>query len=327
MKVLTPQSLDMAATASVDSGSGRAHAKAILLGEHAVLYGSPALAIPVPRLTVTARATRFAEPGTTVFLMNGPTGTTPYTCDGLEKIAEALTGGGDGRRVEVLLQCEIPAGRGLGSSAACARAAVLALADLFNRDLDPSEVYELVQVAENIAHGRASGVDALTTGAVAPVLFENGTADQVRIGFDGLFVIADSGVAGRTKDAVRLVRDAFEQQPGVRERFVGTVSELVRQAVRALVDGDANGFGASMSDCHVALCELGLSTVLVDGMIDAAVSAGALGAKISGGGLGGCVIALADSQEDAWGVGRALCEAGAVHTWTVPVERYARHDR
>ncbi|MEV0742870.1 mevalonate kinase [Streptomyces sp. NPDC050549] len=317
----------MAATARVASGSGRAHAKAILLGEHAVLYGSPALAIPVPRLTVTAHATRFAEPGATTFWVNGPTGATPYTCDGLQKIADGLAGGGDGRRVEVLLQCEIPAGRGLGSSAACARAAVLALADLLNRDLDPREVYELIQVAENVAHGRASGVDALTTGAVAPLLFENGTAEQVRIGFDGLFVIADSGTAGRTKDAVRLVRDAFEQQPGARERFVGTVSELVRSAVRDLADGDAIALGRSMSECHVALRELGLSTVLIDAMVEAAASAGALGAKISGGGLGGCVLALVDRQEDARGVSRALCEAGAVRTWTVPVGRYARHGR
>ncbi|MFI6095719.1 mevalonate kinase [Lentzea sp. NPDC051213] len=328
MKLSTPQrGTTTATTAHVASGTGSAHAKVILLGEHAVLHGSPALAVPVPQLTVTALATRFAEPGVTSFLMEGQHGTTPCLSVGLQRIATALTDGDDGRRIEVVLRSGIPAGRGLGSSAACARAAVLALADLLGHELDQREVYELVQIAENVTHGRASGVDAITTGADSPLLFDNGAAEPVRIGFDGLFVVADSGVAGQTKDAVRLVRNAFEVLPGERERFVGTVSALVRSAVWELAEGTATGFGKCMTECHSALRDLGVSTSLIDGMADAAVSAGALGAKISGGGLGGCIVTLVDRPEVAWSVSRALCDAGAVRTWTVPVGRFARDDR
>jgi mevalonate kinase len=327
MTLSTPQRGGAATTAHVTSGSGRAHAKAILLGEHAVLHGSPALAIPVPQLAVAALATRFAEPGVTSFLVQEQNRTRPCFSVGLQRIASALADSSGGRRTEVLLGSRIPAGRGLGSSAACARAVVLALAAASGHELTQREVYELTQLAENVAHGQASGVDALTTGSNTPLLFENGTAEQVHIGFDGLFVIADSGVAGQTKDAVHLVRDAFEQWPGAREHFVGTVSELVRSAVRELADGDAIGFGRSMTECHTALRDLGVSTSLIDTMVDVAVSAGALGAKISGGGLGGCVVALADRPQAASSVSRALYEAGATRTWTVPAGRFARDGR
>ncbi|MBP2478560.1 mevalonate kinase [Crossiella equi] len=310
----------------VSSGSGRAHAKAILLGEHAVLYGSPALAIPVPALAVTAQATLFAEPGEPTFLKTGATGTTRYDCGGLRQVVTELTGGDERHRIEVTLRCEVPAGRGLGSSAACARAAVHALADLLGRELSAQEVYDLVQVAENVSHGRASGVDAMTTGATGPLLFQEGAAQEVGIGFDGLFVLADSGMTGSTKDAVTMVRERFEREPAARERFVGTVSGLVRSAVRDLADGDAAAVGTAMTRCHEELRELDLSTTVIDAMARAATSAGALGAKLSGGGLGGCLIALVDRQETAWDVSRALLEAGAVQTWSMPAGRGVRHD-
>ncbi|SDP88670.1 mevalonate kinase [Lentzea jiangxiensis] len=322
MELLTPES--PAATAQVASGFGRAHAKAILLGEHAVLYGSPALAIPVPLLTVTARAARYAEAGPPSFLVRSSAGIVPHHSPGLLRIAGILADDSRGR-VEVLLQSEIPAGRGLGSSAACARAVVLALADLAGREFGQSEVYELVQVAENIAHGRASGVDAITTGASGPLLFQNGAARAVRLGFDGYFVIADSGVPGHTEEAVRLVAKTFAERPGRRERFVNTVTGLIRSSTADVTD--VGRFGESMIECHKALRELELSTPVLDSMADAAMSAGAAGAKLSGSGLGGCLIALAGTAEIALAVSRSLCDAGALRTWTVPVGRFSSRER
>ncbi|USX52814.1 mevalonate kinase [Lentzea sp. HUAS12] len=313
---------ERAAPHGIAFGSGRAHAKAILFGEHAVLHSSPALAIPVPGLEVTAHATRFADTGGISFLLATPSGPVPHPCEGLRHVGEALADPEDDRRVEVLLRCEIPAGRGLGSSAACARAAVLALADLFRLRLDEHEVYALVQIAENVNHGRASGVDAMTTGASVPLLFDNGAGQEVRLGFDGFFVLADSGVPGQTKDAVRLVAEAFEDRPGYRERFVGTVTELIRSSPSDSIG--AESFGRSMTACHEELRALGLSTPRLDAMAHAATSAGAAGAKLSGGGLGGCVVALAGTAELAWAVSRALCDAGAVQTWTVPVGRFEK---
>lgn len=321
-------------TARNPVGIGSAHGKAILLGEHAVVYGAPALAIPVPQLTATASAALLEHPPSDVdeiaFTLTGP-GSAPVVTqatNGLRQLVaefKELTGVDGHPAIDVLVDCMIPPGRGLGSSAACARAVVLALANLFNRRLDAATVFDLVQTSEKVAHGRASGVDAAATGLPYSILFSNGTARQLRICFDGLFVIADSGTAGRTKDAVESLRRRFERNPGAREDFVRRVSSLAEAAVRDLGDSRASDFGARLTANHELLADAGLSTNLIDTLVETALAAGALGAKISGGGLGGCMIALAREPHRAQAVARRLRAAGAVRTWVVPVGKVADH--
>lgn len=339
-------------------GVGRAHGKAILLGEHAVVYGAPALAIPVSQLTVTANATRFPCPGDGAdkvsFAMTGPgsASVTQLATDGMRRLVadfKTMTGLVGRMCVEVLIDCTIPQGRGLGSSAACARAAVLAFADLFDRHLDARAVFDLVQASEKVAHGRASGIDALATGSAAPIIFRSGTGRELPIplpgnlpprlpdrtdghadarrpyGFDGLFVIADSGVSGSTKDAVELLRGKFERHPEVRTEFVRRVSNLTDAAERDLARGRSGDFGTRLTDNHRLLRDIGVSTDRIDALVAAALAGGSLGAKISGGGLGGCVIALAGEPHQAQAVVRRLHEAGAVRTWVVPAGRWATH--
>lgn len=313
-------------------GVGRAHGKAVLLGEHAVVYGAPALAVPVPGLVTTATAARFPpEPSGVDDMTFTMAGLTPKpvvlrAADGLRRLVAEFrerTGVGGEWRIDVLIDCLIPTGRGLGSSAACARAVVLALAELFDRELDPAAVFDLVQTAERVAHGSPSGIDALATGSPVPILFAAGRADEARIAIDGQLVIADSGVAGSTKDAVALLRRRFDRAPGERVEFTRRVSLLVHDAVRALAGGDAHAFGARMTDNHRLLAGIGVSTDLIDALVDAALDAGSLGAKISGGGLGGCMIALAEDPLRAQVILRRLHEAGAVRTWIVPLGEVA----
>ncbi|MER5933267.1 mevalonate kinase [Streptomyces sp. NPDC002054] len=315
------------------AGTGRAHAKAIVLGEHAVVYGAPALALPVPQLAVTASAGWSTQtPGDTgdvTLTMTGSSARPKETqaSDGLRRLTaefRSTMGLTERLHLDLVIDCAIPAGRGLGSSAACARAVVLALADLFGREVSPRTAFDLVQTAENVAHGRASGVDALTVGAAAPLLFQAGEGRELPIGCDGLFIIADSGEVGRTKDAVELLRAGFQRHPGAQERFVRRASELTDEARQALAHGEPAQLGARLTAYHELLRTAGLSTDRIDALVEAALAAGSLGAKITGGGMGGCVIALT-RPEHAREVTRRLREAGAVQTWDVPLRGHADH--
>ncbi|MDT9698362.1 mevalonate kinase [Streptomyces sp. P17] len=314
---------------SRSAGIGRAHAKAVLLGEHAVVYGAPALAVPLPQLTVTATARATGGPGEVSFTMTGSPSRPMVTqaSDGLRRLITEFTsamGVDDSPRLDVTIDGAIPHGRGLGSSAACARAVVHALADLHDREVTENETFDLVQTAENMAHGRSSGVDARTVGARAPLLFHNGEVQELSIGCYGLLVIADSGLVGRTKDAVELLREGFERHAGAKERFVRRASRLTEEARYALADGRPEELGARLTDYHDLLRAAGLSTNPIDALVEAALTAGSLGAKITGGGLGGCVLALT-RMEQAGEVSQELYAAGAVQTWVVPLRGRAEH--
>ena len=224
-------------------GIGGAHAKAIVLGEHAVVYGAPALALPIPQLTVTASAGWSArgagDPGGVSFTTTGSPSRPMVTqaSDSLTRLTGEFTrimGQPDCPHLDVIIDGAIPHGRGLGSSAACARAVVLALADLFGRKVSESEAFDLVQVAENVAHGRSSGVDARAVAADAPLLFTAGRIEDVAVGCDALFIIADSGAVGRTKDAVEMLREGFARRPGAQEAFVDRATALTLKATAAL---------------------------------------------------------------------------------------------
>jgi mevalonate kinase len=314
-------------------GIGRAHAKAIVLGEHAVVYGAPALVLPVPQLTVTATAGWCAHDdrggGEVSFTMTGSPSRPVITqaFDGLARLTAHFTaaaGISDVPHLDVVIDGGIPHGRGLGSSAAYARAVVLALSDLFDHPLTAHQVFDLVQSAENIAHGRSSGVDATAVGAGGPLYYRAGTATPADVGCQGLFVIADSGQAGSTKDAVNLLRNRFAARPGSRETFVGSATQLTDRARRALAAGDDEDLGACLTGCHDLLREAGVSTPGIDALVAAARQAGSLGAKITGGGLGGCMIALTH-PDTAGPVTRSLHQAGAVQTWVVPLRGFPRH--
>lgn len=314
-------------------GTGRAHAKAILLGEHAVVYGAPALALPIPQLTVTASAGWSSHTsdnqGDLSFTMTGSPSRAMVTqaSDGMRRLTaefKARMGVAGGPHLDVILDGAIPPGRGLGSSAATSRAIAFALADLFGRELTESTAFDLVQTAENMAHGRASGVDAMAVGASRPLLFQAGQTRELSIGCDGLFIIADSGVAGSTKEAVELLSAGFKRRAGAQERFVRRASELTEAARQALADGRPKELGARLTDYHELLLAAGLSTDQIDALVAAALRAGSLGAKVTGGGLGGCVIALTQ-PEHAREVTRQLHEAGAVQTWVVPLKGLDNH--
>ncbi|WP_278264482.1 mevalonate kinase [Nocardia sp. AG03] len=303
-------------------GTGQAVAKAILLGEHTVVHGTPAIALPLPALPVRAVArpsagTAIAASGSFGFLAGAAAAATPTPSGPRVAVEEALRRWGIGAEtVEVVVYCDIPLARGLGSSAACAGAAVRAVADLYGRELDQDALYDLVQCGEQVAHGRASGIDASAVLASGPIRFHAGTARPIDVGMDAALVIADTGVSGSTQQAVADVRRRLAADPPAARRLLDRAAELIDTGATALSAGHTRTLGTTMLEFQDLLGELGVSTPHIDTLVAAALAAGAHGAKLTGAGLGGCVLALTETAA-APAVSTALRRAGAVQTWTV----------
>lgn len=318
-----PETSEIANASSGRVGTGAAHAKAILFGEHAVVYGAPAIALPLHQLEVEARirATPGSELRIESELFAGSAETAPELLRPvITAVRAALSvSGTPNDQVQLRVRSAIPHGRGLGSSAAVAAAIARSTADMCGVDLSTDQLHDIVQRAERVAHGNPSGIDARAVAADAPIKFHGGRTQATGVGAQLTFVLADSGVPGSTATAVAGVRERRAADPANMDRAIAQLSEIAEGSVLDLELGDREALGARMLEAHRLLGELGVSTVKLDALVDAAHAAGAAGAKLTGGGLGGCVLALAESADQAEHVALALRAAGAPRTWTTTV--------
>lgn len=300
-------------------GVGTASGKAILVGEHSVVYGHPAIALPLHHLRVRAEAetTRTGRHLHSA-LYTGPLDRVP---DRLMPTAHAVDAalaeiGAADAGIRVRVESDLPAERGMGSSAAVAAAIVQAVAAARGRELSPARRHELIQTAERAAHTAPSGLDARTVVADSPVWFERGAIAEVDVETPLSFVIADTGIRGRTREAVEAVRDSRERDISTVDRRLSRLGDLARSCRTALATSGLAEIGEGMYEAHALLDELGVGDAALDALVAAARSHGALGAKLTGGGRGGCVLVLARDPDHGIGLARALRDRGAAATWT-----------
>ncbi len=313
-------------------GVGRAPGKVILFGEHAVVYGRPALAAPVMQVWAEAAV----EPAA------AGAGLTIYAADLREEIALraaaadhplaaaarlalahlGLPASGPDWRITV--RSTIPIASGMGSGAAVAAAIARALIDAANQRNCKSanlqsaicnlqSVSALVYEVERLHHGTPSGVDNTVIAYGQPVYFVRGQAPQpFAIGRPFTLAIADTGIHSPTKVSVGDVRRAWEREPARFEARFDRIAAVVEAARAAIAAGAPELLGPLMDENHALLQEIGVSCPELDALVAAARSAGALGAKLSGGGRGGNMIALV-TDEMAPQVADTLRAAGAVN--------------
>jgi mevalonate kinase len=298
-----------------------AHApgKVILLGEHAVVYGRPAIAVPVWETVATARVSKGAA-GSGCIIVAADVERTVNVAraaddEPLAVVARATLarlGRDDYPDWQVELTSRIPMASGMGSGAALSAALVRGLYAQAGREPDAAVVSELVYLAEKLYHGTPSGVDNTVVSYGLPVWFVKGQAPQVFVPTRPfMLAIGDSGVPSPTRETVGGVRRRQEAQPEQYAALFDRISDRVHLARQALETGANAALGPLFTSTHLLLQEIGVSTPQLDRMVEAANAAGAGGAKLSGGGGGGNMIALVEPAT-ARTVAAALYAAGAV---------------
>jgi len=200
----------------------------------------------------------------------------------------------------------------MGSSAAVSIAAVRGVFDYFDREIDEKTLEALVNKAEIIAHTTPSGLDAKTCLSDKAIKFIRQIGFfNINMDLGAYLVIADSGVQGKTKETVTMIREMGEKATPMLSRL----GELTSEIEKYIEKKDIINIGKNMTKAHRQLSMLNLNIEKTDLLVKEAMKNGALGAKISGGGKGGCIIALADSRERAEKIGKVLAEKGAVNIW------------
>lgn len=297
--------------------------KLILLGEHAVVHGQPALAVPARSVGVTATVwphgdalvveTQFppesGRPARTVRLAEEDEACAMGAA--VRATLESVRGpGSDLPRWRIALSSTVPVGSGMGSSAAVAVALVRAVGLAAGARLSDAAVAELALAAERRTHGTPSGIDNTVVALDCPLRFQGGRGVAVSVARELHVLIGDSGAMGLTRQMVAAVGARRASRRADTDALLLRIGELVDGAVTALAAGNGAELGRLMSANHELLAALGVSTPVLDRLVRAARRSGALGAKLSGAGGGGVMIALVESDV-AQGVARALEDAGA----------------
>lgn len=303
-------------------GEGRVHGKVILIGEHAVVYGQPAIALPLVSVEASVTLRLFDSARIDSDLYVGLSNSAPEEVAPVLAAVQAVTeaAGFEKGQVGVTIRSSVPVGRGLGSSAAVAGAIVAAAASVADLPWTADERYELIQASERVAHGTPSGLDARTVISDHPVYFERGEASGIAVGAPFGFVIADTGRPSYTAQALAGVRALHELDHEMAASAIRRLGDLTRASRTALADGDTASLGASLNEAHQLLSRIDVSSPELNDLVTAAVKAGAAGAKLTGGGLGGCIIALAATPESTDDLAAALTAAGAAEVWTMTLE-------
>ncbi|CAK1227093.1 mevalonate kinase [Fructobacillus tropaeoli] len=304
------------------AGFGHSHAKAILIGDHAVVYQQPAVAIPLLNLKVTASVQAIAS-GQTIILGEQAFDLANLGADleGLRQLIIALLENLVEPDQPFLLEVQslIPQERGFGASAALATAITRAFFDWTGQDLNQDQLNFYTNLAESISHGSPSGIDAATVSAVEPVWFHQQQIDTFQTNLEATLVLADTGVRGQTVRAVNIVKDQLKKNYELTWGAINHLGQLAFLVKEALANNDPKTLGQLFTDAHKDLQILQVSHPKLDTLVNAALAADALGAKLTGSGIGGAMFALAENNDQAQKIAVALKQAGAKETWIQPL--------
>ena len=301
--------------------SRSASGKLILCGEHAVVYSQPAIAVPVDQVATSVKifAKPLAEKGSVTILI-------PQI--GMESDLKNLPDSQPLKRSLAILQeyfkvghfpaCDIrisstiPISSGLGSSASLSVALIRALSEFLGQDMDNEEINRVAFDLERIHHGNPSGIDNTVITYARPVYYVRGEEIEfIPLAKPMDLVIGCTGIRASTALSVAGVRERWINQKLKYEEIFSTVGKLAKQIREGLQRGDFNYIGPLLTQNHELLKNMEVSCPELDELVEVALNAGAFGAKLTGSGQGGNMLALVDASAVDH-VSDALTRAGAV---------------
>lgn len=306
--------------------SASAPGKIILFGEHAVVYGRPALAVPVTQVHADVEVTDVLRAGIRVQAPDIGLDAELHSLAHTDALRNAIEntlrslGASAPAYLNIRITSTIPVASGLGSGAAVSVAIVRALAAYFGRTIGDEQVSALAYETEKLHHGTPSGIDNTVVTYARPVYFVRAQPiETFHAGRPFTIVIGDTGIPAPTRESVGDVRKLWEVNKKRWEKVFTQVGEIAQQARKTIETGKLDTLGALMDENHALLQEMSVSSPELDKLVLMARAAGADGAKLSGGGRGGNMIALA-RPERAGQVAAALMAAGAKRTLVTVVE-------
>ena len=304
--------------------------KIILFGEHAVVYGRPALAVPVTQVHADVEVTDSQQAGIWIDAPGIglrarqlstllPDQALRMTIEGVFQLLNLSRP----PSLKISINSSIPVASGLGSGAAVSVAIIRALAAHLGTSLPDEQVNNLCYEIEKIHHGTPSGIDNTVITYARPVFFiknepMHSTFETFQVETPFTLIIADTGKPAPTRESVGDVRKLWEAIPADWEAVFDRIGAIAQQARAAIEAGSWQALGPLMDANQAFLQQLTVSSDELDNLVRRAKAAGALGAKLSGGGRGGNMIALVE-PETAAAVNSALLAAGAKHTITTTI--------
>jgi mevalonate kinase len=285
--------------------SGSAPAKLILFGEHAVVYGKPAIAIPLSTIRAYADIEKKTEQQYAIHVEAIDIGVSSnlqnLAVDHPIRSAFRLFYDAVNRThpqgIVLSIHSDIPVASGFGSGAAVGIAIFRALAAYEKISLSTNQLSELTFEIEKIHHGTPSGIDNTVIAHEQPVWYiKDKVCEPFKPKSTFHLLIANSGISAPTAASVAAVRTLFDQKPERTQAHFDAIEEIAHQALVALEAGDPVELGRLMTLNHNVLQQLTVSSLRLDEMVRCALDAGAFGAKLSGGGRGGNIIILANQD-------------------------------
>lgn len=291
-----------------------APAKVILFGEHFVVYGEPAIVLAIDK---RAYATVECRKDKRLYIRSANLNLAGCFENGILRIEQGdakeaksrfepvklavdkiLEKYGESVGLNIEINSTVPVAAGLGSSAAVAAAVAAAVGELVGVKMTKEDVLRITFEAEKTVHGTPSGIDPAIATFGGTLLFQTDTGFKpLEVGMDIPLIIGNTGVERFTRLQVEKVRNLRERHSQIVDHIMWAAREVVLRAVDALKENDLETLGELMNINHALLYGVGVSDESLEWLINAARKAGALGAKLTGAGGGGCMIALTKNEK------------------------------